>query len=240
MVAQMRTVLSTSVSPMDYNVQAVLPGVNSRLNALQHQNDQMLRLVQQQQQQQQQLLQFQQSANAKLALMLEKIGLGFVGVADSLRAGTSNEYERPSVRRRIQEEPTRTTTTNNDGDELHQVIGHPLVVKHYNLQSMYDEWFGLNKFEGKPIAGGIAALEKKYKTQWRKRDAKKANRVSRQKRICEKLRTMNEDEFNEWDKWYKEDTNSCIADFVPFLQAKELLPIKQNRGRKSMETNKTN
>ena len=236
MVAQMRTVLSTAVSPMDYNVQAVLPGVNSRLNALQHQNDQLLRLAQQQHQQQ---LQFQKSVDDKMALMLEKIGLGFVGAAASLRAGTSNDYERPSVRRRIEEEHTRTTT-NNDGDELNDVIGHPLVTKHYNLQSMYDEWFGLNKFEGKPIAGGIAALEKKFKTQWRKRDVKKANRVSRQKRICEKLRTMNEDEFNEWDKWYKEGTNSCIADFVPFLQAKGLLRIQQNRGRKSMETNETN
>ena len=230
----MRTGLSTLQTPMDYNVQAVLPGVNSRLNALQHQNDQLLQLAQQQQQQQ---LKFQQRVDDNMALMLEKIGQGFVGAAASLRGESFNEYEQPSVRRRI-EEPSRTTTTNND--ELQKVIGHPLVVKHYNLQSMYDEWFGLGKFEGKPIAGGIAALEKKYKTQWRKRDVKKANRVSWQKRICEKLQTMNQDEFNEWDKWYKEDTKSCIADFVPFLQAKALLPIQQNRGRKSMETNETN
>jgi len=108
MVAQMRTVLSTAVSPMDYNVQAVLPGVNSRLNALQHQNDQLLRLAQQQQQQQ---LQFQKSVDDKMALMLEKIGLGFVGAAASLRAGTSNDYERPSIRRERQPTMTATSST---------------------------------------------------------------------------------------------------------------------------------
>ena len=36
------------------------------------------------------------------------------------------------------------------------------------VRLLYDEFYGIGEFEGKPIFGGFAALERDYKNRWRK------------------------------------------------------------------------
>jgi hypothetical protein len=43
-----------------------------------------------------------------------------------------------------------------------------MVPKHHSIQSLWNEWYGLEDREDKPVAGGIAAMERHHKSKWRK------------------------------------------------------------------------
>ena len=66
-----------------------------------------------------------------------------------------------------EEETTNTQKGNHSIVVDFTKVKHNIKLKHMSLQSIYDEWYGLEAFEGYPIEGGIEALEKKYKNKWR-------------------------------------------------------------------------
>jgi hypothetical protein len=45
---------------------------------------------------------------------------------------------------------------------------HSLAMKHKSIYTIYHEWYGLENYENSPVEGGIASLEKQFKTKWRK------------------------------------------------------------------------
>ena len=67
-------------------------------------------------------------------------------------------------------------------------------MKTMHLKDIYDEYYGLERFADKPIAGGFHSIDSKYKPkQWRdttKHGWKQSdqNFFSRVKRVCEALR----------------------------------------------------
>jgi hypothetical protein len=62
----------------------------------------------------------------------------------------------------LDEQTTTTTTTNRV-----MARPHSLVMKHKSIHTIYYEWYGLEKHVNSPVEGGIASLEKKFKTKWR-------------------------------------------------------------------------
>jgi hypothetical protein len=46
--------------------------------------------------------------------------------------------------------------------------GHRMVPKHHSIQSLWNEWYGLEDCQDKPVVGGIAAMERQQKSKWRK------------------------------------------------------------------------
>ena len=71
-------------------------------------------------------------------------------------------------------------------------------IKTMQLRDIYNEYFGLEEFQNKPIAGGFHAVDSKYKPRewrdttkhgWKQSDQ---NFFSRVKRVCEALRKAND------------------------------------------------
>lgn len=116
-----------------------------------------------------------------------------------------------------------------------QTAHHRLHPKHENLQSVYNEWYGLGRFLNLPISGGIDACEKKYGTKWRNKNSK--HRISRQKRICMAIQKKVDDgktvdlACSEWDAIYINDCNNSLENMVKKLQEMVILPKSANRGR---------
>ena len=72
-------------------------------------------------------------------------------------------------------------------------------IKILNLRDVYNEFYGLEGFKDQPIAGGFAAVDRRYKPRewrdttkhgWKQSDQ---NRFSRVKRVCEALKNSRSD-----------------------------------------------
>jgi len=50
---------------------------------------------------------------------------------------------------------------------LQDAIGHHPKPTYVSMNKLYDEFYGLGRFEGKPVPGGFAKLEEVHKTKWR-------------------------------------------------------------------------
>lgn len=220
----MQTALETTDNPMDYNLQAVLPGVHNRLAANEHVTRQTLQHVQ------------QLPTLSDMQSLLQNM---MVGALSGL--GNSQVLGGPPARAAL---PNNATLDNNP--ETRRAPEHLLSSSpERSIQSFYDEWFGLNEFKDKPIDGGIAELEKKFKTSWRGKND--WSRISRQKRLCiavEKEAKASgktvEDVCRKWNKWFDEECNKSLSRMITFLIAKGKIPAKKPRGKKSTQTNQTN
>jgi hypothetical protein len=52
-------------------------------------------------------------------------------------------------------------------DSVPMTRPHSLVMKHKSIHTPYYEWYGLETYTNTPVVGGIAFLERMYKTKWR-------------------------------------------------------------------------
>jgi hypothetical protein len=51
---------------------------------------------------------------------------------------------------------------------LRDVVGSHPKPTYVSIHELFDEFYGLGAFEGKPVAGGFAKLEELFKTKWRR------------------------------------------------------------------------
>lgn len=112
--------------------------------------------------------------------------------------------------------------------------------QHHTLNGLWDEWHGTGNYQDQPIAGGVAALEEKYGSKWRKNKRNMQQRVSRQGRICLGIRKKADAESksvdsvcNEWNQKYALEFNKNMRRFVQYLQEENLVPVQARRGRRS-------
>lgn len=203
----MRTALGSTQNPMDYNLQAVLPGVHSRLATHEDATRQLV----------QQVSQMPRTMEDVFRRMI-------VSFAGSLTSSFGTNQQPPSL-------PTNTNTTNDSA------INHLLTSTHNNVRSIYNEWFGLGDFDGVPIPGGIAECEKKFGRKWRKTNsANRISRQSRVCRALQKEVDEGkalDDVCHEWDEIYIKDCRKNLSQFVIKLQEKGAIPKKGNRRSRS-------
>jgi hypothetical protein len=50
---------------------------------------------------------------------------------------------------------------------LRDVVGSRPKPTYVSIHELYNEFYGLGEFEGKPVAGGLAKLDELFKTKWR-------------------------------------------------------------------------
>lgn len=48
-----------------------------------------------------------------------------------------------------------------------QLVFNSDWMKHATLESVYQQWYGIGKFQNKPRKGGFSGLERQYKRKWR-------------------------------------------------------------------------
>ena len=117
---------------------------------------------------------------------------------------------------------------------------HRMVPKHHSIQSLFDEWYGLGDSLDKPVVGGIAALETRYKSKWRNHfSASEKKLFSRSQMVIRGILTTveNTDEtldtvINSFELPYKVDVKLLMAKMATtIVQEHGLVTKKKSRGK---------
>jgi hypothetical protein len=156
-------------SPLDSNLEAVLPGVHHRLVANQREVVSLQNLVEE----------GFSTLGTKVTEAFEcqeeamkerdqKTGKAYLSLAQGLM-GEGNSSPARAFRRH-HEEARMEEGQGNSNSTTNSVLTtrpHSLVMRHKSIYTIYYEWYGLEAYENIPVEGGIAMLETKYKTKWR-------------------------------------------------------------------------
>jgi hypothetical protein len=159
----MRNALNSSRNPADASIDAVLPGVHDRLAALQNSvettrttlTDRMMTMCSDLKDHVDEL---NKSSRLELAAQFATVAVNLV----EGQHGRKAEREAPllgTLGRQEEEE---------EHSDLARVSGHRMSHSPGSITSLYNEYYGLEFYEGVPIEGGIAEVEKIYKNKWRK------------------------------------------------------------------------
>jgi hypothetical protein len=247
-VAKMRAELLGADSPLDHNVESVLPGVHSRLSSMQNEISHVRGDV------------ASNFGRITVAINDVKSLLGardtelaahLLQLASRLCPQPGSSPPIPTTRPptvvvgRLQEEGTEAT--GSTGDLMTMPRGHHLRPKHTTIYTMYHEWFGLEDFGEIPVSGGIDFCERQWKSKWRRHfNAAEKQHFSRFKAIIMGIEAKKERDgvdlevaLEEFDaifggpevkkstanmaRWLKQDENGYIAK-------------KRKRGKASVES----
>ena len=221
-VEKMRKALEVDEVPMDYKIEAVLPGVHDRLAA----SESRLGSIENR-------IESMENAITKKVMQegsqtRDAIAACFTAAADSLRVGGS------SVRVATQEEEEKT-----GGLLVDQA--HEFYRKHKSIQSYFDEYYGLGDFKDKPIPGGLRKMEEKFGAKWRKHFKGGAKHMSRIKALMKAVADIAMELGNvpkaidtvEIMFADKEKGKKRLSNLVDFLKAEGTLPSQQHHSRAS-------
>ena len=236
----MKTALTDVSNPADHSVQAVLPGVLDHMQANRHCIQQTVR--EEVGGLEERMISFHHQEKLSMIAAIQA-GLTTFAAQGAQQVehvtGTSpSPHSNLMPTTTINDPPmSRPTPSNN---ELEVVSTHELQHKHATIKTVYEEFYGLGEFQGKPIAGGISALENKYGTKWRNLFGKKrkAAQVGRIKQVIKCLSQWTIDlgtielAIEKLDTIFQDETIRCsIAKLVDHLKAEGVLTKQKPRGR---------
>jgi len=243
----MQDLLINEKSPLDANLEAVLPGI-SRWQSVNHQAlmgvrqtvDQLSTNV---------VAGFQKIAEdskAQREASDRNLTSAFVNVAHELLAGKEDmvvaKMRRVEVEGETGCQPTalaqqdtpQVAPVRNNGPNIKRCTSYRMVHKHKSLVSMWNEWHGLQDFEDK--FGGIVGRNKLYGKKWR--GHLNYQQYSRTSRIIKAIKKHSEEGGNlaDMDEWYR-NANCSLPNYVEVLQTKGLIPKKAARGKVRTSSN---
>ena len=129
------------------------------------------------------LQEFGSQQRLELASQFVNIGVGLASQPPSpvLRATRANN----DVPKEDDEVAESATIVATEEEEFNRVLRHPLKCRHEpgTATAVYEEYYGLGEFQGKPIEGGLKGLEDKYQTRWRRGDTAYQKAFSRMKQL---------------------------------------------------------
>jgi hypothetical protein len=114
-----------------------------------------------------------------------------------------------------------------------------MVPKHHSIQSLFDEWYGLGDFLDKPVVGGIAALETRYKSKWHNHfSASEKKHLSRSQMVIRAILTTVENTketldtvMDSFELPYEVDVKLSMAKMATIVQEHGLVTKKTSRGK---------
>ena len=234
-------------NPLDHNVEAVLPGVHSRMSATHGEVAALRETVNLLQNQMQDLKDSQEEARQENANGFSSLLERDSAMASSLMS--LGHFMQPSARTPTnfasqnteQEEKEEQDEDQEEGGESSSIpIHHNMVVAHETLRGLIDEWYGLGDFKGVPIVGGIQRMEDEYKNKWRKHFENGRSRYfCRVKSIVQAIKVLQErvpdtsidDVLIEMGPIYKDKCRSSVYNMVEWLKDQGILQRGQRRPR---------
>lgn len=105
-----------------------------------------------------------------------------------------------------------------------------------SVTSIYEEYYGIGSFQDKPMVGGFAALEEKFKMKWREGNASYNRAFLRMKQIVDCIgneanssgRPVSE-VLQRMDELFKSNTCNSTAKVIRILQDENLIPKRARR-----------
>jgi hypothetical protein len=168
-------------------------------------------------------------------------------LAARLRAGDGSSpppispQTRPQQQQVQQQSPSRVGDNQPPPSPADAASGrrHQMVPKHHSIQLLFDEWYGLGDSLDKPVVGGIAALETRYKSKWRNHfSASEKKHLSRSQMVIRGILTTveNTDEtldtvINSFKLPYEVDAKLSMAKMATIVQEHGLMTKKKSRGK---------
>ena len=174
-VRSMKVCLENSPSPLDSNLEVVLPGVHRRLDTIQGQVDTVYEIVKEGFSSMKSMIRTEIKASLGPAVR-ECIREVMTDIVQNMASGIQNGAMLATTGMEVNANFQTTNTTiaplqNNFARPANSApigTGHKLASRRApSVAAMYKEWYGLEEFEGVPIEGGIDALEKQWGTKWR-------------------------------------------------------------------------
>jgi hypothetical protein len=172
---KMRVALAGDECPTDYKLEAVLPGVHQRLQAIDGRMGSIQRAMGA----------METTMTAAVRDEAEKsrdcVATGLEEAARSFRGG----------RAVVETELVATTMAGDTGGGLAcTAADHQFFAGHKSVQSFYNEYYGLGDFEGVPISGGLFAMDDRFGAKWRKSVRGGAKHMSRLKAVMRAIADM--------------------------------------------------
>jgi hypothetical protein len=248
-VAKMRAELLGADSPLDHNVESVLPGVHLRLSSMQNKISGVRGDMQKVASNFEEVTDSLNDVKGMLAGRDTELAAHLLELASRLcpvpRSSPQMLTRPPSAVGTLQEQAMEAT--HSAGGSMVMPRGHHLRAKHTTIYTIYHEWFGLEDFGEIPVSGGIDFCERQWKSKWRRHfNAAEKQHFSRFKAIIMGIEAKKERDgvdlevaLEEFDaifggpevkkstanmaRWLKQDENGYIAK-------------KRKRGKASVES----
>jgi hypothetical protein len=235
--------LAVTPHPQDDDLRRNIPAVADRLDNQQQEIGNVKR----------ELGHLRNDTNRRLDSLNENMGTGFsliltkMGEQMHRNSQQNHEVSRHLLQAAValtgdpvepQEETTTMETEIAGQTSIAEDISLPFTmhVRHASATSMYNEWYGLEKFAGKPIPGGIAAAEQLQQTAWRRHFTSAENKqFSRMKTVISaidgqiKSGTIKKTVLEQFDCWFQQ-TGSLTA-LAKLVQEKGLVQRKRQKTR---------
>ena len=238
-------------NPLKYSLEAVLPGVHSRMSTTTLEVSGLRRNVEGVKTE---LKQVRNSLQKDLKgvqdslqdFIREEMGEALTKLAAGITAGANNYRSCTNVRARYEAEEEEDKAEegqlpDGDNDDIPvEAKSHHLKFSHKTLQSLYDEWYGDGEFTGRPIPGGIAWLEKHHKHMWRKHFTSGQNKhFSRVKRIvkgieaeAEKNQKIPDEVIEEWQEIFEGEMKWLVSKMEEWMKKQGLLTKQAPHGKR--------
>ena len=251
---------SESNNPLDHSIEAILPGVHSRMATTQAEVASASRKIDALDSRLDRLENMQHTVMDSVQSMMLRFEAREEALADHL-SGIVNGIRgnARSVRRKIrhsyegEEEGEEKVECSEDLEEARNteelecdefgipvtVKSHHIKFKHQSLFSMHDEWFGLHSSKNKPVEGGLDALETSFKSKWRKHFTPSEEKAfSRLKRI---MKAIKEDSIRrkkdtievccEWNEVYEGECKKSLSKMEDWLKQTGFISTAAPRGK---------
>jgi hypothetical protein len=243
----MRTKLETLevTSPLDHNLEAVLPGLHTRLSSMQREMALGFSEVKTWQlgidaYMQHTTLMVQQSQAA--AAQLVQIASTMIGWGGGTGGGAGQASPAPLVNSQRQSQRQGADDENDDNDDnddnnFGKAKRHQMIKRHQSLFTIYYEWYGLDSSKDQPIVGGFAKCEEIFKSSWRKNhtDAEKKH-FSRLRKIIQGLQKKAVTEGSDMaevvdilDPIFQKDCKKAMSKMVDWMLQQALIPQGKRR-----------
>ena len=114
-----------------------------------------------------------------------------------------------------------------------------MVPKHHSIQSLWNEWYGLEECEDKPVVGGISAMERQHKSKWRKHFSPSEKKYFSRSQIvirainttCDECDEPFEETIGSFEVACEVDAKFSIAKKATIVQNLGLVTRKKSRGK---------
>jgi hypothetical protein len=245
----MRTSLVTleETSPLDYNMEAVLPGVHDRMSAM-HSDISLVRLdvknlsleVKDYSLEVKKVVR-QSEDGASQMVKLITYASQLMQLNGGAGGGAGQASPAPPLNSQRQAAAAAAHDDDDDDDEDDDNFGkakrHTMKGRYQSLHLIYYEWYGLDISKDQPIVGGFKKCEELFKSSWRKHhtNAEKKH-FSRLKMIIQGLQKKAVDEGSPMEEvvdileeTYQKSCNKTISKMADWMMQQGLIPQGKKR-----------
>ena len=246
---------SDANNPLNHSLEAVLPGIHSRMAMTQAEIMSASRKIDAVDSKLERMESLHQGLAETMKMMIHRfearemaLADHLSGIADGIRGQGRNVRRKVAHEEAMEEEKDQEPTVlirQPPGQELDDngipVIAktHHIKYKHTSLCAVHNEWYGVDEYNNIPVEGGIKFLEERFKSKWRKHFVPSEEKAfSRLKRIINGMKKESErtgrDTYEiavSWSKTYEVECKKSLSKMECWMKTQGIIATAAPRGK---------